>query len=69
MYADRKSHAKTNEISNGDQVLVKQERQNKLSTNFSPTPLTVINKKGTMITDQRPDGSSITRNSSPQTTW
>ena len=64
MYADRKSHAKTNEISNGDQVLVKQERQNKLSTNFNPTPLTVINKKGTMITAQRPDGSSITRNSS-----
>ena len=64
MYSDRKSHAKTNEISNGDQVLVKQERQNKLSTNFNPTPLTVINKKGTMITAQRPDGSSITRNSS-----
>ena len=29
MCADRKSHAKTNEISKGDQVLVKQKRQNK----------------------------------------
>lgn len=47
---DRAKRAKTSEIIMGDTVLVKQHKQNKLSTNFNPDPYTVIGKKGTMIT-------------------
>jgi hypothetical protein len=37
------------------QVLVKQERKNKFSTVFDPTPLTVTKVKGTKITAARHD--------------
>lgn len=47
-----------------DSVLVKQVKQNKLSTNFNPTPLLVTGTKVSMVTVQRPDGSSMMRNSS-----
>ena len=59
---DRAQRAKTSEIGIGDTVLVKQLKQNKLSTNLNPEPYTVVAKKGTMITacKQRKDH-TITR--------
>ncbi|KAK2549466.1 hypothetical protein P5673_029999 [Acropora cervicornis] len=45
----------------GDAVLVKQPRLNKLSTPFNPTPLVVTERKGTMVTGLRGDGSKVKR--------
>jgi hypothetical protein len=47
-----------------DTVLVKQRRTNKLSSSFSPNPLTVTSVKGRMITARRSDGSMVTRDQS-----
>jgi len=62
VYKDKRAHAEKSGISAGDVVLVKQVRQNKLSTPFNPNPLTVTSRKGSMVTARRQDGSSITRN-------
>ena len=38
VYADKKRNAKESDVGPGDKVLVKQERQNNLSTPFAPEP-------------------------------
>ena len=63
-YANTHRHTQPCNITPGDQVLVKQQKQNSLTTPFSTIPLLVKEKKGSMITAERPDGSKITRNSS-----
>ena len=50
VHADVRSKAKPSRIDVGDLVLVRQRKQNKLSTRFDPLPLHVISKRGTMIT-------------------
>ena len=45
----------------GDNVLVKREKKNKLSTLFNPEPMTIKNKKGNMIT-AAVENKEITRN-------
>lgn len=62
-YADQRRSAKQATMKIGDCVLVKQKKNNKLTTNFDPRPLKIIKIKGTMITAERP-GYSITRNQS-----
>ena len=62
-YADAKSRAKPSKIVVNDSVLVRQRKQNKLSTPFDPSPFHVVRKKGTMITACR-NGKYITRNAS-----
>ena len=62
-YADERRHTKATTLSVGDTVLLKQNRDNKLSTKFNPKPLPVTNVKCTMITAHRP-GFVITRNHS-----
>ena len=62
-YADAKSRAKPSKIAVNDSVLVRQRKQNKLSTPFDPSPFHVVRKKGTMITACR-NGKYITRNAS-----
>ena len=62
--ADQRNHAKHKRISTGDRVLVRQTKQDKLSTPFWPQPLMVTATKGSMITAVKPDGSTITRNAS-----
>ena len=49
LYVDTKKRAQDSQIQEGDQVLVKQERQNKLSTPFKPSPFTVIQKQGSSV--------------------
>ena len=62
-YADLKLGTKSSGIKPGDTVLVRQPKKNKLSSPYSPEPLVVEERKGSMVTAS--DGlKSITRNSS-----
>ena len=49
VYADKKRNAKESDISPCDKVLVKQERQNNLSTPFAPEPHKVLTKTATVL--------------------
>ena len=60
-HADKRS--KTSNIQIGDSVLVRQRKQNKLSTRYNPYPFQVTSIKGTMVTARRKD-KYITRNAS-----
>ena len=62
VYADKKRNAKESDISPGDKVLVKQERQNKLSTPFAPEPDKVVTKTGNGVVIESPDGVQLKRN-------
>ena len=62
-YADKCSDAKSTDLSVGDKVLIKQPKQNKMSTPFKPEPLQITHKKGSMITAQNGE-CNVTRNSS-----
>ena len=60
---EQRHTVKPAKIDIGDSVLVKQEKKDKLTTPFNPTPLKVKDRKGTMITAS--DGQrNVTRNSS-----
>ena len=52
-YADKRNHAKEHEISVGDNVLVRQQKRNKLTSYYSPNPYIVRSIKGSMITASR----------------
>lgn len=56
-----KNNARKSNLTVGDNVLVKQPKENKLSTPFDPKPYQITDKKGTMVTAAR-EGKSITRN-------
>ena len=62
-YADKCSNAKSTDLSVGDKVLIKQSKQNKMSTLFKPEPLQITHKKGSMITALNGER-TVTRNSS-----
>ena len=61
-YADRKRHTKPSTIDVGDTVLVRQEKQNKLTTKFNQTPYTVINWKGSEVTARSRNNHIVRRN-------
>ena len=63
VHADTRFKAKPSSINVGDLVLVRQRKENKLSTHFNPSPFRVTSKKGTKITARR-NGKHITRNTS-----
>jgi len=64
-YADQRNHAKTSQLQVGDTVLVKQEKQNKLSSYYDPLPYKIKEIRGSLIKATRRNGQhSITRNSS-----
>ena len=60
-YTDQRNHAKYSTIQEGDTVLMRNARKDKLSPIFNPSPLQVIHRKGNMITARRGDV-DITRN-------
>lgn len=62
-YADLKAHAQEREIKPGEVVLIRQPKQNKLSTPYNPKPFIVEEQKGTMVT-ARNGSQTVTRNSS-----
>ena len=61
-YADNKPYIKKNSMKIGDSVFIKDNSFTKL-TPYEPKPLTITNKKGSMITAER-GNKTITRNSS-----
>ena len=61
-YAHRKQRTKKSDIQVGDCVLVKQERNNKLTPNYNPTPYVVIRREHSRVTAKSKDGHTITRN-------
>jgi hypothetical protein len=62
-YADKHNHAKEANLDVGDKVLLKQPKQNKLSTPFKPEPYEIQEKKGSMVTAQN-ENHTVTRNAS-----
>ena len=57
------SNAKSRDPSVGDKVLIKQPKDNKISTPFKLKPLQITHKKGSMTTAQNGER-TVTRNSS-----
>ena len=62
-YANANVRAKTSSVKIGDTMLARQQKYNKLSTLFDPSPFCVVRTKGTMIAACR-NGKYITRNTS-----
>ncbi len=60
-YADKRRNAKDSTIQVGDYVLVKQDRQNKLTSRFNDKPYRVIYRNKSRVTAQR-DNHRVTRN-------
>ena len=61
-YADGRNNHKASTIQVGDMVLVQQKRKNKLSSRYHPELVRIIQRKGSMVTVEKPDGSTLTRN-------
>ena len=60
-YSDSKNRAKSSDIKEGDVVLVRQPKSNKLSTKYNPATFQVTRRLGSRITALR-NGKYITRN-------
>ena len=61
-YADKRNRASPSDIKPGDQVLLQQAKQNKLSTRYDPKPYTVLERKGPSLILQRGRGPVCMRN-------
>ena len=61
-YADRTRGAKHSDIEEGDKVLLKQTRENKLSPNYEPEPYIVTRKDGNAAILQDTNGNNKMRN-------
>ena len=62
LYADEKRHAEYSDLVPGDEVLLKQERQNKLSTPFAPELYDVVSRNGSSIVIKSPESVLYERN-------
>ncbi len=62
-YADKCKHAKNTDLNVGDKVLIKQPKQNKMSTPFKPEPFEITDKERSIITAQNVEHNVI-RNAS-----
>ena len=63
LYADEKRGARESEVKEGDRVLLKQEKTNKLTPTFRPETFRVLNKTGNSFVVESPDGVQYKRNS------
>lgn len=61
-YADTRRNARESDLQQGDQVLLKQNRSNKLDTPFHPEPYKVVDKRGSEVTIQSSTGERYRRN-------
>lgn len=61
-YADTKRSAEHSIIQEGDEILLKQTRENKLDTNFEPTPYNVVQKDGNALLLENEEGVRKMRN-------
>ena len=64
MHADERRGARYTNVDVGDEVLVRQDKVNKFSTTFNPTPCVVVRKSGNSLIVESPDGVQYSRNSS-----
>ena len=55
-YANERRGAQENSLASGDQVLVKQMKENKMSTTFEDAPYKVTKKYGNEVTVTSPEG-------------
>ena len=62
LYADRRRHATHSDLRPGEEVLVRTEQYDKLSTPFHPTPFRVVARNGSQVTVQSPAGVRYKRN-------
>ena len=58
-YADTQRHVKTQNIQVGDCVLVRQQRQNKLPSNFSTMLYTIIKRNKSQVTARSKNGLEV----------
>ena len=63
-YADIHRRASPSSIELGDEVLVQQDKTNKLSTAFNPNPCKVVSKTGNSLVVESPTGNQYSRNTS-----
>lgn len=61
LYADVKRQARESDTAVGDEVLLKQKHQNKLSTTFESQPYQVVEKLGNQLILQSPDKSHLVK--------
>ena len=61
-YADSKRHATTSDITEGDLILLRQNRENKLSPTFEPEPYRAVEKNGNAVVIESSAGQSKMRN-------
>ena len=59
---NKRNRASTSDIASGDKLLLKQARQNKLSTLYDPRPFTVLERRGPSLILHRGDGRMFMRN-------
>ena len=63
LYADAKRCARESEVKEGDTVFLRQDRENKLTPTFRPEPYCVLDKSGSSVVVESPDGVPYKRNS------
>ena len=61
-YSDNRRHAQHCDIKVGDCVLIKQDKQNKLTPRFIEKPLIVVHRNRSRITAKNSDKRKLTRN-------
>jgi hypothetical protein len=61
-YADKRRNAKESNLSEGDKVLLRQQRINKWTTAFESQPYQVIDKHGNSVLVESPEGVQYKRN-------
>lgn len=61
-YYDKANRAKECELGQGDRVLIRAPKENKLSPNFSPKEYKVIDRKGNSVTLESEEGRKYKRN-------
>ena len=62
MYTDARRNAQENDIQEGDLVLMKQKKTDKLSTNFNPNPMKIVSKGRNGVLVASPEGVQYRRN-------
>jgi hypothetical protein len=62
LYADERRHAEKSDLNPGDEVLIKQNKANKLSTTFADEPYQVVSKEGNSVVVESPQGIHYQRN-------
>ena len=63
-YADTQRSASLSSVEIGDEVVVQQDKTNKLNTALNPTPFKVVNKNGNSLVIESPTGKRYFRNTS-----